>query len=389
MMRALGSAALVGVSLLVLGIFLRIRGGPGTLLLGAIVVVAILAMNAFLLRRLLWRGTPQQTLLRPEVQAILRRFPRRTLWLLGSAFGVLLLLVLSISHRRRMELPEAVPPVEAPNAPLGFDVAPGGPPGNDRLYRSVVTVPPGYALTLATVLCSNQVVLKPGPPNGVAVLMAPQGQPVQALLSWRLLGNTTFADGAPLQLSLNIAGPQAGDKSFQIVPPEPISIDWAAEPPRLWPPQNGHTRFLLVKGLAANPGATGEPPAEWAVGIEARVDPIPENVLRDLKSPVVNFGSNLFSVIEDAPAPAPGTPGLAPVIPEAKLQEYKAICNLLLSLSSYEKDLRVTVGTAHPLVKDVQTQIASNQAIKLRLESENPGLANMQAAQTQNPAPEK
>jgi tRNA A-37 threonylcarbamoyl transferase component Bud32 len=303
LLRALASAALAGVSLFVVVLFLRIRGGPGALLLGAIAVVAILSFNALLLRRLFWPGSSQRTLLPMEVQAFLRRFSRRTLWLFGSALAVFLLLVLSISHRHRMEMPETVPPVQPPNAPFGFDVAPGDQPGNDRLYRSVVTVPPGYALTLATVLCSNQVVLKPGLTNGVAVLMAPRGQPVQAQLSWRLLGNTTFADGAPLQISLNVAGPESGDKSFQVVPPEPVSVDWAAEPPRLWPPENGRTKFLLIKGLAANPGAPGEPATEWALGIEARVDPISENVLRDLKSPVVTLGTNLFSVIEDALAP--------------------------------------------------------------------------------------
>jgi tRNA A-37 threonylcarbamoyl transferase component Bud32 len=304
--RVIGVAALTGVTLLAFGLFLHIRGGPPAVLLGALVLLALLAFDVFLLRRLLRGWASQLGLPHSELAAILSRIPRRSLWLLGSASTVLVLLVLLISqrHMRRLEEPTTTPAAEVPNAPAGFEVAPGGVPGNDRLYRSSVMVPSGYALTLATVLCSNQVVVKSGPANGTAVLMAPQGQPVQGVLTWRLLGNTSFADGAPLQLSLALAGPEAGDKSFNIVPPEAVTIDWASEPLHLWPPQNGHTKFLLIKGLSANPSPQGEPPTEWAVGLEARLDPIPENVLRELRSPVVKLGTNGFAMTEEHSAQA-------------------------------------------------------------------------------------
>jgi len=304
--RVIGVAALAGVTLLSFVLFLRIRGGPPAVLLAAFVLLAILALDVFLLRRLLRSWASQIGLPHSKLAAILSRVPRRSLWLLGSAFTVLLLLILLASqrHMRRLEEPITTPVAEVPNAPAGFEVAPGGVPGNDRLYRSSVMVPSGYALTLATVLCSNQVVLKSGPASGAAVLMAPQGQTVQGVLTWRLLGNTTFADGAPLQLTLGLAGPEAGDKTFNIVPPEAVAIDWASEPPRLWPPQNGHTKFLLVKGMSANPSPQGESPTEWAVGLEARVDPIPENVLRDLRSPVVSLGTNGFAMTEEHSAQA-------------------------------------------------------------------------------------
>jgi tRNA A-37 threonylcarbamoyl transferase component Bud32 len=299
LMRAAGVAAIAGVTLFGFVVFLRIRGRPPTILLGGIAILAILALDGFLLRRFLKAWTSQGNL-PPELAAILSCIPRRSLWLLGWAFMVLLLLILLISRRNMSRMEERETPlVQEPNAPAGFEVAPGGPPGNDRLYRSIVTIPSGYALTLSTVLCSNQVVLKSGPAGGAAVLMSPPGQPIQGILTWRLLGNTTFADGAPLQFSLGLAGPEAGDKSFNIVPPEAVAIDWASEPPRLWPPQNGHTKFLILKGSSANPAFQGEPPTEWAVGIEARLDPIPENVLRDLKSPVVNLGSNGFAMTKE------------------------------------------------------------------------------------------
>ena len=218
----------------------------------------------------------------------------------------MLTLALLISHRRirLMDEPSTAAMVQEPNAAAGFELAPGGPPGDERRYRSSVIVPSGYALTLTAVLCSNQVVLKPSPGSASATLMAPQGQPIQGILSWKLLGGTTLADGAPLQFSLGLAGAEAGDKTFHIVPSEPIAIDWAAEPPRLWPPENGHTKFLLVNGLSrASPGGT-EPSIEWGVGVEARLDPIPENMLRDLKSPVVTLATNWLGRVEDVSSPS-------------------------------------------------------------------------------------
>jgi predicted Ser/Thr protein kinase len=278
---------------------LHARGGFITVLAGVIVTVGIVVADILILRHFLRRWNSQRVLPHAELRAIFGRLPRRVVSFAGSALA-LLFLVLFISHLRiqRLDEPPALALIQEPSAPSGFEISPGGPPGNDgRLYRSTVLVPPGYALTIATVLCSNQMVLKPGPANSSAVLMAPEGQTVQGQVSWRFLGNTTFADGAPLQFSIGFSGPE-GAKSFNLVPPEPVTIDWAAEPPRMWPPQSGRTKFLLVKGSSAN--SESEPAAEWGVGIEARLDPIPEGVLRDLKRPIVTIGTNAFWPIEQA-----------------------------------------------------------------------------------------
>ena len=287
---------------------LHARNGRILVLVGLAAGLAILALDLWVLRYLLKRWTSQRTLPFAEVQELLNRIPHRMLWFSGAAL-MLVSLVLFISHLRirTLEQPTAPEIVQEPNAPAGFEVAPGGPPGDGRLYRSTVLIPPGYALTLKSLLCSNQIVLGSGQANRSVVMMAPQGQPVQGLLSWRLLGNTTLADGAPLQLSLGFAGPDSGDKAFHVVPPEPVNIDWVGEPPRLWPPQNGHTKFLLVKGSSVNTGPGGEPPTEWGVGIEARLDPIPENVLRDLKNPTVTLGTNGQAVLEGVSAPTATT----------------------------------------------------------------------------------
>jgi hypothetical protein len=125
--------------------------------------------------------------------------------------------------------------------------------------------------------------------------MAPEGPTVQGQLTWRLLGNTTLADGAPLQLSLSsVQGPDHPDNAFHISPPEPVTIDWVVEPAQVWPPQNGHTKFLLAKGVSANSATENQISAEWAVGIEVRLDPLSAEVVRRLKSPVVNLRTNQF-----------------------------------------------------------------------------------------------
>jgi hypothetical protein len=255
-----------------------------------------------------------------ELLFYLTRLPRAVRWLSAYAVVILLLLVL-VGHfqGRRMEEPALVAPANEPSAPPGYEVAPGGSPGNDnREYRSIVTIPPGYALTVVALLCSNRVVLKPGLPTTAASVLAPEGHPVQGRLTWRLLGNTTFADGAPLQISLGLLeGPDPEDKSFHVVPPEPVAVDWAGEPAQVWPPQNGHTKFLLIKGLSANTGAEAQLPTEWAVGIEMRLDPIPENFLHDFRSPVVGLGTNWLSTFENTAASSAGsTNPAAATVPE-------------------------------------------------------------------------
>ena len=286
---------------------LRARSHSLTAFVAAVLSLAVLAFDVLVIRRVLRRWNGERELPHVELKARLSGFSRLTLWVSGFAFAVLaLLLVVSRAHMSRLEESVALTVANEPGAPPGFEVSPGGTPGNDNhIYRSALTVPPGYALTIAAVLCSNQLVLKTLPSNTVASVMAPEGPPVQANLSWRLLGNTTFADGAPLQFSLALLqGQDRAAKSFHLVPPEPVAVDWVAEPPQLWPPQNGHTRFLLVKGSASNLGADAQPPAEWSVGVELRLDPIPATLLDALKDPVIHLGSNWVSAFENGLTPS-------------------------------------------------------------------------------------
>lgn len=349
-------------------------------LIGVVAVpgaLAIVGLDVFVLRHLLNRWNSERALPHAQLRAFLSRVPRRALWLSVCALAVVSL-GLFVGHRqiRLMNQPSEVAPFQAPSAPPGFEAAPGAPPANDgRIYLSTLTIPPGYALTVAAVLISNQVVLKQSVPTGAVALIAPEGSPVQGRLTWRLLGNTTFADGAPLQLSLGLLqGPDRPDKSFHIVPPEPVTIDWVGEPAQLWPPLNGHTKFLLVKGVAASPAAEAQPPTEWAVGIEARLDPIPGTILRHLDGPDVTFGTNWLSAFENVwPTPASSTDGPTDVTPE-KLAEYQRICTLIEKLANREQQLLVQFTPDNTWVKDVREQIAAGQKAKQQLEDENPGL---------------
>jgi hypothetical protein len=213
-----------------------------------------------------------------------------------------------------------------------------------------------------------------------------------------LLGIRTFADGAPLQLSLGLGGePDTAGKSFHIVPPEPVAIDWVGRPARVWPPQNGHTRFLLVKGLSSNPGAEAQPPTEWAVGIETRLDPIPAGLLQTLKNPAAGLGTNWVSTLGDAPTTPAGSTNLPPTIaaeataaiPPEKLAEYQTICSVIEELASQERELLVQFTPENPVVKSVRERIASKQKLKQRLEEENPGLALPKTSQVRRQPPER
>ncbi|HXP62885.1 MAG TPA: hypothetical protein VN829_20460, partial [Dongiaceae bacterium] len=356
-------------------------------------VLAILALDIFLLRRLL-RWDSGQALPDAVLQAPFNRFSRRALLFSAFALG-LLWLVLWAGHERMMRLDE---PAEAlalagPSAPAGYEVGQSGPPGGESTqYRSTVTIPPGYALTVTAVLCSNQVVLQPGPPNATAWMIAPEGTPTRGRLTWRLLGIRTFADGAPLQFSLGLDGePDTADKSFHIVPPEPVAVDWVGRPARVWPPQNGHTKFLLVKGSSSSAGDEARPPTEWAVGIETRLDPIPADLLRTLKNPVNGLGTNWLSTLGDGSTTTAGSTNLpptiaaeaAPAIPPEKLAEYKTICSVIDELVSQEGELLVQFTPENRVVKNVRERIASKQKLKKQLEEENPGLALLKTGQGQ------
>jgi serine/threonine protein kinase len=376
------------------------RGGFLIGLVVALSVLGILGLDAFLLRRLLARWRSERALPTAELQAHLSRFPRWILWPAGVALAILsFVFLVNFRQLNRIEEPVRVDVVIDPSAPPGYEVTPGSVPGSDNhLYRSTVTVPPGYALTAAAVLLSNQIVVQPASSNTAASLLAPNGAPVHGQLIWRLLGNRSFADGAPLQFSLSLqGGPDRADKSFHIMPPEPVIVDWAAEPPQIWPPQNGHTKFLLMKGEPANLGLGPEPGTVWAVGIELRLDPIPEDVLRTLKDPLVRVGTNSLAVVENTGAiPAETTDSASPTAAEPpptvdpeKLAEYQAVCRLLNGLANEEQELLVQFTPESPVVKSLRQRIASNQRIKKQLEEGNPGLALTKPGHLQSQVPEK
>ena len=297
--------------------------------------VGFLGLNGFALLRWM-KGEPRDWVLFSVTGVVpaLKRFPRPLLW--GLAVVVLLPLFLTMRGCRWNQSfePPAVTVMAVPEAPTGYEVAPGSPPANDREFQSTLTVPAGYALTLTVTCSSNQVICRPNEPAVTAFVIAPPGQSAEASLKWRLLGNTTLADGAPLQFALALAPEGDGTRTnFLFAPPAPIAVDWVSEPSQIWPPQNGHTKFLLAKGkvLGIEPG--GEPPtvpgpqpgpvplsmlppvsaAEWGVGIEARLDPLPPS-MRHLDRPLVGTGTNWSAAIETKPAGIlPESPAAAPL----------------------------------------------------------------------------
>jgi hypothetical protein len=220
-----------------------------------------------------------------------------------------------------LEPPERA--VSAPEAPPGYEVPSGSAPSEDSLFQSAVTVPAGYALTLTATVSSNQVVVRRAEPALSAFVIAPSEQDAQASLKWRLLGNTIAADGAPMEfsLSLNEEG-QVSHTLFHFVPPEPLSIDWVGDPQQIWPPHNGRTKFVLARGKVPTAQPASEPAVEatpdltasgdarapggveWTVGIEARLDPIPQSVGK-VHQPTVGLGTNWLSGLGMKRVPVP------------------------------------------------------------------------------------
>jgi hypothetical protein len=68
----------------------------------------------------------------------------------------------------------------------------------------------------------------------------------------------------------------------------------------VWPPQNGHTRFLILRGYINQDGERG---TEWTVGIETRLDPIPPPELEKLSRVVTGLGTNWMATFQDKPLP--------------------------------------------------------------------------------------
>jgi hypothetical protein len=215
-------------------------------------------------------------------------------------------------------VPAQVVPLSQPAPPSGYEVPPGMPPENDFSYHAGLTVPAGYVLTLTATLWSNQAPITLSGPNNAIFLISSKADSVHAQATWKLLGNGALGDGAPLEFSLNADGnPEAEAKSFHVVSPQELAVDWIGVPAQLWPPQNARTRFLLVKGQSINrasadstvatPPASPEEadtnmrlasPAEWVLGIECRLDPVPAVWRQELDRPRVGLGTNWSSVFE-------------------------------------------------------------------------------------------
>ena len=282
----------------------------------ALGVVGLVGADVFVVRRWLRRWKVERALPSVGLRPLLNRFPRWALWTSGLVGIILLLILIKGAEPNHAEEPPPIVAVVVPSPPAGYEVPAGqAAENNNQVYRSSLMVPGGYALTVAAVLCSNQVIIHPATSNAAAALLAPKGQPVQGHLSRRLLGNTSFADGAPLEVSLGLdQGQDHPEKSFHVVPPEPLRIDWVGTPPQLWPPQNGHTKFVLLKGVPADSQMSMQPDTEWAVGIEMRLDPIPESLLDALSVPVVRLGTNWnwTETVDGVSASPEATPPKAP-----------------------------------------------------------------------------
>ena len=72
----------------------------------------------------------------------------------------------------------------------------------------------------------------------------------------------------------------------------------------------------------------------------------------------------------------------APPVPAEAAARYRAICNLLDSLSKKEQELLLTFTPASSFVKDVQERIEANIKIRKQLEMQNPGLVVMRVGET-------
>ena len=370
-------------------------GLVGIILVGGALI--LLTLDLRLLRHWLNRWKTARALPHDELRALIRRVPRRVVWL--SCAGLMipsLLFLLRPRHSQPMVEPYEIAVVQGPNAPPGYEVGVGQSPGNDdRVFRASLTVPPGYALSVAPVFLSNQVPVKPLLPNIGAVLIASEGQPVHAQLSWRLLGATTLADGAPLQFSLAFLAPQHGEKSFHLVPPEPLLIDWVSEHNQLWPPQNGHTKFLLMKGASTAASAEVPSSAEWAVAIEERLDPLPESLPQKLRTAQILLGTNWPWHGEGPLAPAATTSDASVedstesvrTPASEKIVQYLQACNSIDKLAAREKQLLTQFTPENAWVKSVQEELAAQRELKRQLETENPSLAMIHRSQGDQESP--
>jgi len=285
-----------------LGLHLFHTHNPGLMMLaGVFGVLGIAALDWSLIKEWSrrWRTEPAAL---PLNFSWLSRFPKPVRW--GSGIAALILFLLLLRAAFVGAGVDVAPPAAILAEPEGYEIPAGMYPGDNGTYRSSMTVPAGYALTLTVTLWSNQMPVQPSGPNHSVFLVSSKSDSTQGHAVWRLLGNEALADGAPMEFSLGLDGaPDSESRAVQVAPPEQVTVDWVGAPSQLWPPQNAHTKYLLVKGdstIRNDPSGDTMAPAtaEWAVGVEARLDPVPERWSQSLDKPRIGAGTNWLSLLE-------------------------------------------------------------------------------------------
>ncbi len=332
---------IVDLAMLVVGTFLVRVLARGPLQHTGVVVILVLALlltvggvTGMLLKKWHqnWRALPGEKLLASPLRPL--RWMGQMIWgSVGMPVGVLAALFVSLVFGDHSHPP--VPPgpsIAMPNPPAGYVLPPGSSPeATLRTYRTSLQIPGGYACTITTTLWSNQVAVAGPKGKSSLYLVVPKGADTEAHLTWRMLGGTRLADGAPVEFSLGV-GEEANllPEPLLIVTPEPISVDWSGEPARIWPPEDGHSKFVLLKG-DSEPGAEiletltqpGDPPqalevssfrgpVQWAIGVETRIDAIPNPYQSNLHKPLAGLGSSWMKALET------GTPNHAEPSPAAE-----------------------------------------------------------------------
>ena len=125
---------------------------------------------------------------------------------------------------------------------------------------------------------------------------------------------------------------------------------------------------------------------EWAVGIETRLDSIPENVLHDLTNPVVVLGTNWLASFGNPttmPLEATAVP-TGPVFSLEAIAEYRKICDSIARLTQREQELLIQFTPENRFAKDVHEQILSAQRTRRQFEKEHAGIAHTELGDAQN-----
>jgi tRNA A-37 threonylcarbamoyl transferase component Bud32 len=327
-MFAVAAWLLVGVNLAVFTVFGLVSVIVHARVLDLLFELSLLGVNGYVIWHWLTRWPQEDTLL-PHREAMeqLRRVPRRW-WQLGIGALVICLVAGGLARPRAVPSePEPSVPVpqppgypvasaassDAPSAPHGYEAGSGDIKLGEH-YLSTLTVPAGYAMTVSLTLWSNQTQVLAGGADSSAVVLAPAGGDVSAAFNWKTLGITRLADGAPLECSLRLQSDQNPQKTlFYVMPPVDLVLGWGATYRQLWPPLNGFQKYLLLKGTSQ-----GEDAAEWLVGVEVRLDPLPAEAGRRLQQPLIQRGTNWLAAL--TPGAETAGHGPAPQVEDAAPQ---------------------------------------------------------------------